>query len=69
MQNPNEENIVIEENANEKKVSVWRTGWRKELIDWVVAIGVAVVVAFGLFCIRFLPSYIQFNVQVIPQLK
>ena len=44
--------IETEQNAEnaykEENVSIWRTGWRKELIDWVVAIGVAVVIALVL---------------------
>ncbi len=50
MQNPNEENICIEETqqTEETPVNKWKTGWRKELIDWVEAIVVAVVVALVL---------------------
>ena len=53
MQNPNENNIVNEENLEnvtetEEYVNKWKTGWRKELIDWVEAIVVAVVVALVL---------------------
>ncbi len=56
MQNPNEDNIINEENFNQVentkepsgKVSKWKTGWRKELLDWVEAIAVAVVVALVL---------------------
>ncbi|MBE7011574.1 MAG: signal peptidase I [Ruminococcaceae bacterium] len=43
-----QQDAVIQEETNEEPVSIWKTGWRKELIDWVVAIGVAVVIAMVL---------------------
>ena len=50
MDNMNENNVSeeIEEITEEKPVSKWKTGWRKELIDWVEAIVIAVVVALVL---------------------
>lgn len=52
MQNPNEENTnkkteneSLDGKKEEKEVSKWKKGWRKELIDWIEAIAVAVVCA------------------------
>ncbi len=46
MDNINEN--ITEEIIDEKPIKKWKTGWRKELIDWIEAIVIAVVVALVL---------------------
>ncbi len=50
MDNMNENNISeeTEEIIQEEPVSSWKTGWKKELRDWIEAIVIAVVVALVL---------------------
>lgn len=50
MDNMNENNIPEEkeETIQEKPVSSWKSGWKKELLDWIEAIVIAVVVALVL---------------------
>ncbi len=53
MENENNENLDINNGAQietevQKPVSKWKKGWRKEIIDWVEAIVIAVVVALFL---------------------
>ena len=50
MYNPDDDNSVVIDGQEEKRVveNKWKTGWRKELFDWVEAIVIAVVVALVL---------------------
>lgn len=50
MYNPDDENSVVIDGQEEEQVveNKWKTGWRKELFDWVEAIVIAVVVALVL---------------------